>query len=57
MHDTQAIMITMKNTALLDTPIPLHLCSGKVGLSPIAGVETAKWYFENEVDDFTPVMQ
>jgi hypothetical protein len=37
MHVTQATMIAMKNTAILDTPIPLHLCSDKVGLSPIAG--------------------
>ena len=37
MHVTQATMIATKKTALLDTPIPLHLCSDKIGLSPIAG--------------------
>ncbi len=36
MHASQATMIAMKNTAILDTPIPLHLCSDKTGLS-VAG--------------------
>ena len=38
MHVTQASMSAMKNTAIFDTLIPLHLGSDKAGLSPVAGV-------------------